>query len=344
MIEREWVEQDINKAFFPVQLCNLECHIPEQTLFGFDGKDKLVPVKGYYAVVDMERSSVLSVVTNKYRLVTNKEAYEWGAPVVGSVFNQSRFEDFRCYNIRMTSKRSSCDIDLVRKNGDGVRTFNPFGDDDSWTAFIRISNSYNKTMCLRYELGFCRCICMNGVIFSKKSVNLKIPHIKDKLNEEKLIQRLHIEAEKNIGVIQDIEQEFVKKLNRLKSCELPRSVMLAIVCKVFGYKMTRDKKQKLEGRALEKVKGFVELIDARTSEYFDNMGNNAYAALNVLTDYASFPEVVIGGYLVNNFQAKVGDWIDDYIAACDRPDFNMIDYLGKESMESATWYGSLRVA
>ena len=43
-------------------------------------------------------------------------------------------------------------------------------------------------------------------------------------------------------------------------------------------------------------------------------------------------------------QAKAGAWIDDFVAASEKPDFNMTAYLGVEAIEAALWYESLVAA
>ena len=51
----------------------------------------------------------------------------------------------------MPQSISSCRIDLIIPYSQD----NPFADKkDTWTPFIRISNSYNRTLVLKYEIGF----------------------------------------------------------------------------------------------------------------------------------------------------------------------------------------------
>lgn len=39
-----------------------------------------------------------------------------------------------------------------------------------------VNNGYNKTSCLKYQLGFCRWICQNGLVFESKSVDFVFTH------------------------------------------------------------------------------------------------------------------------------------------------------------------------
>ena len=85
-------------------------------------------------------------MTDDYELVTNKAAYEMAAEVMKKVFHTTQISDMECLNITMPKTRSFCHIDLIHKSAD----FSPW-EKDKWTAFLRISNSYNRVL-----IGHCR--------------------------------------------------------------------------------------------------------------------------------------------------------------------------------------------
>ena len=149
---------------------------------------------------------------------------------------------------------------------------------------MRIINSYNKTACLKYQFGFCRWICQNGMIFESKSVDFVFTHTKGIVSEARIRQQLAAAARERIGEIRSLE------------------------------------------------------------EYYSQFGANAYAAMNVLTDFASYPKGLSGVSTVPVLQAKAGAWIDEFVEASDKPGFNMTNYLGADAIETATWYDSLTAA
>ena len=348
MIERKWKPENhkLEDAFFPVELCDLKFVYPaEADLFGNLIRTEDVLAKNYKAVVDINRRHVFATVTDKYQLVKNEEAYNWAEPVVGAVFNHSQLKDFSCFNVRMTATRSSCCIDLIRKlEGGNVVSFQPFDDDDPWTAFIRIINSYNKTSCLKYQLGFCRWICQNGMIFESKSVDFEFTHTKGFVSEAHIGQQLADAARERIGEIRSLEDQFIAKLQNLRKHAVPQSVMLALACKVFNLHLTREEAEKMSGAERKKAVSFVQKIKADTQEYYQQFGANAYAAMNVLTDFASYPKGLSGMNTVPVLQAKAGAWIDDFVVESEQPGFNMTNYLGVDAIEAATWYDSLTAA
>ena len=159
-----WKPQDLEDAFFPVEKLPL-------FMSTTDGPEKYQQLKRHFAVVDVDLQNTFAVVTDDYELVTNKVAYDMGAELMKKVFNTTQIDDMECLKITMPKTRSFCHIDLVHKTAD----FSPW-EKDKWTAFLRISNSYNRTRLLRFELGFCRWICLNGMIFGRKSIEFSYTH------------------------------------------------------------------------------------------------------------------------------------------------------------------------
>ena len=85
MIECKWKLENhrLEDAFFPVELCNLKFVYPAETdLFGKVVRTEDVLAKGHKAVVDINKCHVFATVTDKYKLVTNEDAYKWAEPVV----------------------------------------------------------------------------------------------------------------------------------------------------------------------------------------------------------------------------------------------------------------------
>jgi len=185
-IAREWKAKDPAEAFFPVELRPL--YMPAG-----DALNDFHQLNRHFAVVDVERQNPFAVVTDDYELVTNKAAYDMAAEVMKKVFNTTQINDMECLNITMPKTRSFCHIDLIHKTAD----FSPW-DNDEWTAFLRISNSYNRTRLLRYELGFCRWICLNGMIFGSKSIEFSYAHTRRGMDRvERFVE--------NIGDIRKLE-------------------------------------------------------------------------------------------------------------------------------------------
>jgi len=325
MITREQKQYNLKDAFFPV--------VEEPINYGeFMGHSKRIP--GYKAIVDKDSGEVLSVVSNKYRLLLNREAYELADYIVQAVFEGKRLSDFECFNILMPKTKGSCRIDLIIPNN-----FNKlFGDErESWTPFVRISNSYNRTMVLKYEIGFCRWICKNGMIFGQLGITFSMNHLGRITSKE--INLLIEKARKNIGEIGSLWSQFEKKMNQLKETPIPISSALAMYCKAFDIKIKKDevsdnKKDILRAKAKQ--------IVTASKDYFKELGNNGYAMMNVLTDFASFPEWTTNPTnFVDGYQRKVGIWIDDFLKESQKEGFSPSKYIGDEYQDTAYYLESL---
>lgn len=316
---------DLNEVFFPVE---------EQPISWGEFMGTGIRIPGYKAIVEKNTRRTLSVVSSKYRLVHNREAYEIADYVVKEIFEGKTLQDFQCYNILMPKTKGSCRIDLIIPNN-----FNTlFGNNqESWTPFVRISNSYNRTMTLRYEIGFCRWICMNGVIFGQIGINFSITHIGSITYKE--IDKLIKDARTKIGSIGSLWESFEKKMIELKNIQLPSSSALAMYCKVFDIIADKDNVSEAQKEGLaQRAK---QIIDASKS-YFKELGNNAYAMMNVMTDFASFPEWTRNPALfVDGYQRRVGKWVDSFIEEHKKPGFSLSGYIGDEHLNTAYYLETL---
>ena len=326
MITRQNTGYDLNKAFFPVE---------ERPISWDDYKSRRTRIiPGYKAIVDLDTGRTLSVVSSKYRLVLNQEAYKIADYVVRAIFNGKTLKDFQCFNILMPKTKGSCRIDLIIPNN-----FNQlFGSEkESWTPFVRISNSYNRTMVLKYEIGFCRWICQNGMIFGQTGVTFALTHLGRITNEE--IETLIENSRKQIGNIGSLWNAFEIKMNTLKETPLPSSSALAIYCKVFNIIANKDKVTDAQEEILAlRAKQIV----TSSKEYFKELGNNAYAMMNVLSDFASFPEWANNkDNYVDGYQRRVGYWVDEFTTEAQRPDFNLSRYIGEVYQNTAYYLESL---
>ena len=324
-MERTAKSIDINKAFFPVE----EMPISFNNRAGYQR-----PISGYKAIVERDTGRVLSVVSSKYRLVLNREAYELADYVVRAIFEGKTLADFECFNILMPKTKGSCRIDLIIPNN-----FNRlFGAErESWTPFVRISNSYNRTMVLKYEIGFCRWICLNGMIFGQTGITFSITHYGSITHKE--IDKLIEKAKRQIGDIGSLWKAFEEKMNLLRSIPLPSSSALAIYCKAFDIivnpkEVTKTQKEGLALRAKQ--------IVTASKDYFKELGNNAYAMMNVLSDYASFPEWANGNVnYVDGYQRRVGKWVDEFIEENKKANFSLSRYIGDDYQNTAYYLESL---
>ena len=208
-----------------------------------------------------------------------------------------------------------CHMDFVHTEAE-----HDYFDNDPWTPFLRITNSYNKTKLLQFDLGFCRGICRNGLIFGKESIVFKRSHSRS--TDKKLRMQFVLKR----GTFKKLESEFRSSLETLHANPFPRGFMWPLICKVFDIKRPDDN---TSAKSLERFKQRRAEVEKLTERYFEELGDTGYAALNVLTDYATRPPVEISpDSRVNHLQVASGIWMEDFSRRIQKPDFSFVDYLG----------------
>ncbi|WP_281826185.1 DUF932 domain-containing protein [Jannaschia rubra] len=304
-----WEERDIAEAFFPVELRPVYVD-------RLDNSNDYRKLDRHFAVLDLERGHAFAVVTDDYKLITNQEAYGMAADAMKKVFEATKLEDLACLNITMPKSRSFCHIDLIHRNAE----FSPW-EEDKWSAFLRITNSYNRTRRLRFELGFCRWICLNGMIFGARSIEFSYAHTRRGMDQ------VHRFSD-NIGDIRKLEAQLVEQLHQLKRFYVPKERMIGLFCRVFDLRVDGDAIKNRQ--RLSQLREIKQQVSELSDRYFDEMGPHGYAALNVLTDYATRPKGVISPEAsINGLQQKASDWMQDFISAISKSSFSFDEYVAE---------------
>jgi len=305
---------EISDPFFPVELCKLQYAMPNE-----ETQQPVIPdwrdASRHFAVVDVDRNDVFAVVTEEYDLVTNEEAAKIGRDCFMAVFERTDVEKMELYNTVMPKTRSFCHMDYVHTEAE-----QDYFDKDPWTPFLRITNSYNKTKLLQFDLGFCRGICRNGLIFGKENIVFKRSHSRS--TEQKLRQQFILKR----GTFAKLETEFRESLTTLNTNPFPRGFVWPLVCKIFDIKRPAVGSSR---KSLENFKQRRSEVKKLTELYFNQLGDTGYAALNVLTDYATRPPVEVSpDSRVNALQIASGIWMEDFSRRITKADFSFADYLG----------------
>ena len=330
-IERKYEKQNFNAAFFPVE------KMPMKYVLA----DKEHNVYGYKALVDVEHQRVLSTVTDKYRVVTNNEAYELMKPIAQGFFGGKGLSDFECFNLHIPKSRASCRIDLTRPDPKKY-SFVAGRNDDMWTAFIRISNSYNRTSRLVLQIGYCRWICLNGMIFGASSYTLALDHTDKMLAMPDYTKKIVAEALEQVGEVGQAQKTFMDAVNPLHEISMSRDQMGMLFCRVFGIVLTAEDVVKLSAMRTKRLVEIRERLKMLTDSYVDGSRGTVYEGFNVLTDFASYPH---NGrqhsVLTHTYQTRVGDWLMGFSNAVKKSGFSMGDYFSDKDKDSYELFKSL---
>ena len=295
---------ELKDAFFPVELAPVYAVVDTQNVRQPDlfQQTKTLQIPGFKAVKRCEDGKVYAVVRDSYHLITNADACELGKDCFAQVFGKKNADTMEFFNLRMPESGSFCHIDFFAQDENVYLDGETKNKREEWRVFLRISNSYNRTSALKFDIGFCRWICTNGMIFGNNSIEFKYRH--DRSSE-------HIAADFKLKyeAMSVVKQIFQRQIGQLKRHELAEQEFMPEISKALSFKPPRNEKE--EKQTKDRYAYLQVLIDA----YRNENGSNAYALLNVLTDYASRPMHAMTPFEGNadTLERRVGTWMMKYV-------------------------------
>ncbi|MFY9150386.1 MAG: DUF932 domain-containing protein [Prolixibacteraceae bacterium] len=254
----------------------------------------------YHAVVNQAEGKIISIVGKNYQLISNEEALEMGKQIFTQLYPFVKTSELIPYKVVAPNSKASAHIDLIHKNVN----FNVW-EQETWLPFLRTTNSYNRSVALSFEIGFVRKLCSNGVLFNKQSIKLKFLHNKG--------NKVDIPSAANqIRATSDL---FKEQCKCLKDYLIPREHMFALICKILNINLELPKDNQVK-KKINSLQNLIEVTKILTARYTNELGSNAYAAFNVVTDIVSHQNLYknLTGFHFNvrSFFAKPTDWMDDF--------------------------------
>ncbi len=239
--------------------------------------------------------------------------------------------EIRPFHLLYPTTYSYCHIQLIHERAN----FEVF-EQDVWLPFLQISNSYNRTFALSYELGFVRKMCMNGVIFKKNTVEIKAVHNKSE----------NLDWKMNVGIeeLKKMELEFVGYMKNLQRFYISPKHIVPLICKILNFEfelgdglkkdafnINRDKAKQIEKDRAD-FNELKSVIHNLSETYFNEMGHNAYAAFNIVTDLISNEHKNVSKFNKfalhsTSYYYKPTEWLFDFIKKIEKTDFDIHEYL-----------------
>ena len=221
---------------------------------------------------------VLGVVSRDYKVVTNQEAVQIAREVCAKAFPGIAPLEWEAKRASAPRTLSYAFIDLMHRTHVLNYMGNEGDESDPFTPFLRVTNSFNGARALRFDIGFLRQHCSNGVIFEEKVATFTAAHNAEAL--EKL--KLEITARS----LDQLWREFTDFIGSVRSVTMSAEQSehaLAAVLHLPAFN-EGDSEARREGiEALNQDTG------VRLTGYRSALGENAYAVFNTLTDIAARP-------------------------------------------------------
>ena len=282
------------------------------------------------AIVDRPNRRVLGIVGRDYRLVTNREALEMAFQCAGEAFPETGRGEWEVKAVDAPFSRGYCYMDLVHNSTALDFTFVPAAErPDTYGPFVRMTNSYNTLRALTFCIGFYRKVCQNGLILPDAVIQFRFTHSRHDIGTT-------IEFEVSHERLQKLNSNFQDYLGALRDCTIRRAEFDPLVHSVLLLHQPKPSKRNAE--AVEDWSKLSTHIGEICNRYSNELGENAYAAFSVITEFAAHP---LENRCVrrdrHGFQRLAGSWITDFSKECRQPGFSLPRYLEKVTgMRSAS--------
>ena len=307
---------EIESLMFPVELRPVY-----YTDTGIDGTQLQKHIPNSRVVVNKKSGKPFGVVSNNYKLVTNEQALKMGEKYCAGLFGSDEVGNIEVFNVNAPATGSYCHIDLLHRSYQ-MNLWDEPDQSDIYIPYIRVTNSYNTSRALRFDIGFCRKVCLNGVIFGAETIRLTFSHVKHRLTND-----IRFVLQK--GKIGKLVEDFKSYTNKLKNYHIPKAQALKIIHALFRIKAESKINFRSQKESSEEYDTLLRVLDWRLDKYICELDENGYALFNAITDIASHT-IDNNRYFrrdVNAMQRLAGNWVHSFSREIDRPDFDITNYL-----------------
>ncbi len=305
---------NINDVLFPVDEHPVFINVHDKS------GEKRLTVPGKKALVNRNSNSVLGIVSRGYRLVSNKEALDLAYKCCRTVFPETQPAEWGVNAVDAPSTAGYCHIDLVH-NSTALDFDLVLVDQrpEVFGPFIRVTNSFNGARALGFDIGFYRKICKNGLIVPDTIIRFKFTHVRreigDTVDFEIAHQRLAI-----------FKSAFAESLKGLRNCTLPRLYFERLVCGALQIRQPQNVEPDSRGAA--EWRTLWNHLSEMSTRYAAELGENAYAGFNAITEFASHPpENRCVHRDRHSLQRLAGSWMTSFNEICRKPGFSIANYL-----------------
>ena len=314
----------IDQILFPVETHPIHCVWRGRSPNEVSVRTIVIPDK--QAVLNGSTGELLAVVSNDYQIVTNQQALEHARRFVKAALPNIDESEWRIENVHAGASGSYCYFDLTHNSTAFDFRYppqNPTAVPDAYGPFLRVSNGYDAAHALKFEFGFMRKVCSNGLVMKESAIRLTyrhdLPDIRERLDAGL--------ARTDIKQLQDSVKDYMLALRELtlNPKDFERLFFAALEIRKPTEKQAKNSTYKRAWNTLLKhVRGL-------RDRYTNSLGNNGYAVLNAVTDFASHPPPRSLAFRKTSYkmQGAAGSWISDFSSRFRKAGFDLSKYLDR---------------
>ncbi len=307
---------DLNDILFAVETHPVFVSVREGQV------ERRIRVPEKKAVLNRTGGRVLGIVSRGYRLVSNQEALDLAKKCCRAAFPETQESEWHVGVVDAPATGGHCFIDLLHNSAALDFSVVPAAKrPDTFGPFIRVTNSYNGLRALTFDIGFHRKVCKNGMILPDSIIRFKFTHLDRDIGETVQFDVAHDRMAR-------LKARFHDQFRVLHTCPVRRDQFEPL----FFHVIPIPRPQHLDPDS-SKGKQWKDL-DTRLGElcdrYAHDLGENAYAVFNAITDFASHPPANrIVGRERHSLQRLAGTWLTEFSQECRKPGFRLDHYLSK---------------
>jgi hypothetical protein len=293
--------------------------VPIEAVLGTNGNIRRICIPGKKALVNQHTGRVLGVVSRDYRVVTNQEAVDLAREACGIAFPGISPMEWEAKRASAPRTLSYAHIDLMHRTHVLNYYDTAVAKNDPFTPFLRVTNSFNGARALRFDIGFMRKHCSNGVIFEEEVATIKASHSQEALDQ------LKIEIQSRS--LPKMWEEFSHFLTRIRGLAMDIDQSTLALNSVLRHPAPKPDDKPTRKQALDALSAD---FTSRLTGYRDELGPNAYAVFNTLTDIAARPpENPLFQKSRDTLEKRSGRWLKDLARQSDDPFFELLTWIQK---------------
>ena len=287
--------------------------VPVEAVLGTNGHTRRILIPSKKALIHQGTGHVLGVVGRDYRVVTNHEAVNLAKEVCEKAFPDLSSVEWEAKRASAPRTLSYANIDLMHRTHVLNYLGSEIGQSDTYTPFLRVTNSFNGARALRFDIGFMRKHCSNGVIFEKEVATIRASHSKEALAQ--------LQVEITGRSLSQMWEEFSSFLTRIRSVAMSAEQSALALKEVLRLPDAKPEDKPARREALNALDADV---SARLTGYRQELGGNAYAVFNTLTDIAARPpESTCFQQTRDSIERRSGQWLKELAHRSQAPAFDL---------------------
>jgi len=228
----------------------------------------------------------------------------YGRQCCRQLFDVTDEEALEIFNVYAPPRGWFCQVDMIHK-GFELNIFK----EEVYLPFVRVTNSYNASRALRFDIGYCRKLCLNGVIFEKAAIQFKFSH------SGSVAPRIDFRTGKD--QLDKIRKSFASAADKLFQFKLPREYELSLFFRALNLpKRVVNQTSRAEEKRNELVTALEKHAAVILDRYRSQLGDNTYAVFNAITDFASHPPEFRNFHRTPHaMQVRAGTWAHEFTDA-----------------------------